>query len=46
LLRTKPYGVDEGGVAAGYSVLNSLLLDGDGEGAGDGDEEEEDEVAA
>ena len=26
LLRTKPYGVDEGGVATGYSVLNSIAL--------------------
>ena len=26
LLRTKPHGVDEGGVAAGFSVLNSILL--------------------
>ena len=26
LLRTKPSGVDEGGVAAGYSVLNSMIL--------------------
>lgn len=27
LLRTKPDGVDEGGVASGYSVLNSIILD-------------------
>lgn len=27
LLRTKPEGVDEGGVASGYSVLNSVILD-------------------
>jgi glutathione synthase len=27
LLRTKPDGVDEGGVATGYSVLSSILLD-------------------
>lgn len=27
LLRTKPDGVDEGGVATGYSVLNSIILD-------------------
>mmetsp|Transcript_9818 Transcript_9818/g.14648 ORF Transcript_9818/g.14648 Transcript_9818/m.14648 type:complete len:545 (-) Transcript_9818:36-1670(-) len=26
LLRTKPDGVDEGGVASGYSVLNSIIL--------------------
>ena len=26
LLRTKPYGVDEGGVASGFSVLNTPLL--------------------
>ena len=26
LLRTKPDGVDEGGVATGYSVLNSIVL--------------------
>lgn len=26
LLRTKPDGVDEGGVATGYSVLNSVVL--------------------
>jgi glutathione synthase len=26
LLRTKPLGVDEGGVATGYSVLSSVLL--------------------
>jgi len=26
LLRTKPVGVDEGGVATGYSVLNSVVL--------------------
>ena len=26
LLRTKPWGVDEGGVATGYSVLNSIAL--------------------
>ena len=26
LLRTKPDGVDEGGVASGYSVLNSIVL--------------------
>ena len=26
LLRTKPHGVDEGGVATGYSVLSSLHL--------------------
>ena len=26
LMRTKPLGVDEGGVAAGYSVLNSIIL--------------------
>lgn len=26
LLRTKQSGVDEGGVASGYSVLNSLIL--------------------
>lgn len=28
LLRTKPLGVDEGGVATGYSVLSSVLLEG------------------
>eukprot|EP01035_Chromulina_nebulosa_P018114 gene18114-23768_t len=28
LLRTKPNGVDEGGVATGYSVLNSIVLNG------------------
>ena len=28
LLRTKPLGVDEGGVATGYSVLNSIILTG------------------
>ena len=27
LLRTKPLGVDEGGVAAGFSVINSIILD-------------------
>jgi len=27
LLRTKPLGVDEGGVATGYSVLNSIVLE-------------------
>jgi glutathione synthase len=27
LLRTKPDGVDEGGVASGYSVLNSIVLE-------------------
>jgi glutathione synthase len=27
LLRTKPLGVDEGGVATGYSVLSSILLE-------------------
>jgi len=27
LLRTKPLGVDEGGVATGYSVLNSIILE-------------------
>jgi glutathione synthase len=26
LLRTKPMDSDEGGVAAGYSVLNSIIL--------------------
>ena len=26
LLRTKPDGVDEGGVATGYSVLNAVVL--------------------
>ena len=26
LLRTKPWGVDEGGVATGFSVLNSIAL--------------------
>ena len=26
LLRTKPDGVDEGGVASGFSVLNSVIL--------------------
>ena len=26
LLRTKPDGVDEGGVAAGFSVLSSVML--------------------
>ena len=29
LVRTKPVGVDEGGVATGYSVLSSLVLSGD-----------------
>ena len=28
LLRSKPSGVDEGGVATGYSVINSVLLSG------------------
>jgi len=27
LLRTKPLGVDEGGVATGYSVLNSIVFE-------------------
>jgi len=27
LLRTKPEGVDEGGVASGYSVLSSVILE-------------------
>ncbi len=27
LVRTKPLGVDEGGVATGYSVLNSIVLE-------------------
>ena len=31
LLRTKPLGVDEGGVATGYSVLNSIVLSGPGQ---------------
>ena len=26
LLRSKPSGVDEGGVATGYSVINSVML--------------------
>lgn len=30
LLRTKPNGVDEGGVAAGFSVLSSVVLIGEG----------------
>ena len=29
LVRTKPTGVDEGGVATGYSVLSSMVLQGD-----------------
>jgi glutathione synthase len=29
LVRTKPVGIDEGGVATGYSVLNSLVLLGE-----------------
>lgn len=29
LVRTKPVGIDEGGVATGYSVLNSLVLIGE-----------------
>ena len=27
LVRTKPLGVDEGGVATGYSVINSIILE-------------------
>ena len=27
LVRTKPLGVDEGGVATGYSVINSIVLE-------------------
>ena len=41
LLRTKPEGVDEGGVAAGFSVLNSVMLDGEVSlGGYDGEEDE------
>ncbi len=38
LLRTKAVGVDEGGVAAGYAVLDTPLLYGEGASAGKGQE--------
>lgn len=43
LLRTKPAGVDEGGVATGFSVLNSVVLTGTGRAPPATAEEEEEE---
>jgi glutathione synthase len=37
LLRTKPDGVDEGGVAAGFSVLSSVILVEKAVAAGEGE---------